>query len=124
MTARLLIVDDEALVREVLRLRLMHDGDYLCDEAASGREAIDLVKTNRYDLVITDMLMPDEDGLAIIQYLREQAPETHVFALSASANAQLLNQASQAGAERTFAKPFPLDDLADAVRDTLVIEPS
>ncbi|MCB9834344.1 MAG: response regulator [Planctomycetes bacterium] len=119
MKPRILIVDDEALVRGVFSRRLLREGDFECDEAANGRQAVELAKQNHYDLVITDIVMPDEDGIELINWYRHESPETPIFAVSAAPNDLFLRTALKLGAQRSFLKPFPLDDLVEAVREIL-----
>ena len=65
----ILIVDDEAPIRALIRLTLERAG-YTCDEAATGTEAADKIEANTYDLALLDIMLPEEDGLSILQKLR------------------------------------------------------
>lgn len=66
----ILIVDDEALIRDVIKDYILNEG-YTCDEASDGHEAIELVTDNDYDLIIMDIMMPHMDGYQAIKTIKE-----------------------------------------------------
>lgn len=76
-----LIVDDESPIRELLR-RVLTDRGYHVLEAPDGRKAMDLVKNHEIDLVITDLVMPEQEGLETILQLRRDFPRLKVIAVS------------------------------------------
>lgn len=118
MAHNILIVDDEAGVRDVLRRKLETCGYDVC-EAADGNEAIQALGMMPFDLVITDIIMPERDGLETIIYIRKQQPTVKVIAISAPSNQLYLQNAAALGAERTFEKPLHLAEVADAVAGML-----
>ncbi len=118
MPRSILVVDDEPQIRAVLRRKLERCGYDVC-EAANGREAIRSLETVPFDLVITDILMPEKDGLDTILFLRKQQPNVKVIAISAPSNDLYLESACAFGASRAFEKPLELNDLAEAVVELL-----
>ncbi|MBU0719321.1 MAG: response regulator [Planctomycetes bacterium] len=118
MSARVLIVDDDEMARSVLHKKLGECG-YDVVEAIDGRQAVQLLREDTIDLVITDILMPEKDGLEIIMFLRKEQPEVKIIAITGAAPASYLDSARSLGASRTFRKPFKLEDLAAAVEDLL-----
>lgn len=115
MGGKLLILDDEEAIRRTLRRRLEAEG-YDVVEASSGRGAVETVRREKIDLVITDILMPEREGLETIRALRKAFPALHIFAMAGNVEAHYLVSARAFGACRTFRKPVDLDDLAGAVR--------
>ena len=117
--ARILVVDDELQMRQMLRQALECRG-HTIDEAADGREALRHFDRQRPDLVITDLVMPEKEGIETIQALRRKCPEIPIIAISGGGRVgpeNYLAMAGQMGANRTFAKPFHVDEILTAVRD-------
>jgi len=117
--ARILVVDDEPQMRELLRVALEGRG-HTVDQAADGREAFLRLAKHQPDLVITDLVMPDMEGLETIQALRGKFPTLPIIAISGGGRIgpeTYLSMASQFGAERTFAKPFRMTELLTAVQE-------
>src|SRR5262245_58377489 len=104
--ARILVVDDEKMVRNVVASTLRKEG-HRVSEAANGREAAEEFQIDPPDLIITDILMPESDGLDMMMTLRAQSTVPPVIAMTGlSAHSQLyLDIAQSLGAQRTLAKP-------------------
>jgi CheY-like chemotaxis protein len=116
MMASLLIVDDEAGIREIFRRRFEQEGHEVT-EAADGREAIRLSEERQFDLVITDVVMPERDGIEVIQQLRGSAK---IIAISgASFRQQYLDVAKILGADVVLGKPIHWEELNTTVRQLL-----
>jgi len=113
-----LIVDDEEQVRDVLR-RKMEQCGFTVGEAHNGKEAIDRLGTETVDLVISDIMMPERDGLEVIMHIKKTKPEVKVIAISAPGNEVFLNSAKALGAHRVFQKPFSLEEIATAARELI-----
>lgn len=79
--ARILVVDDDPDVRLVLRRMLEPDG-YEIGEAGHGREALEVVGNRPFDLVITDLIMPEQEGIETIQALHQRYPQMKIIAIS------------------------------------------
>jgi len=119
--ARILVADDDSNLRAVLRLTLEHAGHHVV-EAADGREAMARVRESEIDLVVTDMLMPEMDGLEAIQKLRALRPGIRIIGISGGGRIDAKNYltlAAKLGAARVLTKPFPMQDLVAAVAETL-----
>jgi len=119
----ILVVDDERQVRTLLR-RKMEQCGHRVEEAGDGAEAIDKLDESRFDLVISDILMPEKDGLELIMHLRSHQPEIKIIAMSAPGNQLFLDSAKALGALAVFEKPFALDEMADAVDGLLEGQPA
>jgi CheY-like chemotaxis protein len=117
----ILVVDDDAGVRELLRFILEREG-YDVTEAANGKEAIRRYRRKPADLVITDIIMPEQEGLKTILDLRRSHPDVRIIAISGGGRYGLsdyLEEASAFGADETFAKPLDRGELLKAVRKLL-----
>jgi two-component system response regulator (stage 0 sporulation protein F) len=114
--ATILIIDDEASVRLLLRSVLEAAG-YEVTEATNGRQGLELYRHKPTDLVITDILMPELDGLELLVALTREFVHAKVIAMSgAGKQERALGVAKLLGARRTIHKPFGMPLLLDAVR--------
>ena len=114
-----LVIDDEQQVRTLLRQALTGAG-YEVVEAKNGRDGLKRYRKAPTDLVITDILMPDEDGLEATLELTREYPDAKVIAITGgSGDRNFLDVAKLFGARRTLTKPFELDNLLAAVREEL-----
>ena len=120
MKPRILLLDDEHELRSILRDRLMMEG-YDVRAAPDGRLGLKLYYENPVDLVITDVLMPEMDGLEVIRVLCGTPSPPLIIAMSGggSRDLEFLVEATEFGATRTLSKPFLLDDLVSLVKDLL-----
>ena len=118
---RILVIDDDAHVRVTLGAILGRLG-FEVVSAEDGREGLDLFQQLAPDLVITDIIMPEQDGIATIARAREQSPQTRIIAISGGGrlgNSDMLKLARAAGADDILAKPFAVADLIAVVTRTL-----
>jgi two-component system response regulator (stage 0 sporulation protein F) len=114
--ATILIIDDEEMMRVLLRSTLKGAG-YEVVEAANGRQGLELYRRRPTDLVITDILMPEMNGLDMILELTRYFLDAKVIAISGEGGEKnVLDVAKLLGARRTFQKPFSMLELLDAVR--------
>jgi two-component system chemotaxis response regulator CheY len=115
--ARVLVVDDMSALRHAVRRVLREGGFSAIDEAEDGEAALVLLRSASYDLVITDLRMPNLDGVGLVRALRRlpEGGQTPVLALSGSG----LDDALEAGATAALAKPFLSADLLDNVLELL-----
>lgn len=113
-----LVVDDQDQVRQLIRETLEQAG-YEVEEASNGKEGVERYRAKSPDLVIMDLLMPDQDGLEAIMTLRREFPDTRVIAMTGASDTigvlDLLDVAKMFGAKQTLHKPFELNVLLDAV---------
>ena len=118
-----LVVDDQDQVRQLIRETLEQAG-YEVEEANDGKEGLERYRAKSPDLVIMDILMPDQDGLEAIMTLRREFPSTPVIAMTGGSDMigvlNILDVAQMLGARRTLQKPFELKVLLDAVAAELV----
>ena len=114
--ATILIIDDEEPIRALLRTTLEAAGHKVV-EAANGRIGLDLYRLRPTDLIITDILMPELNGLDLILALTRQFLNARVIAMSGvEGEAHVLDVAKLLGARRTFHKPLSMPQLLEAVR--------
>ena len=121
--AGILIVEDDNELREMISM-LLTRRKFTVMEASSGKEAIVRFKPSITDLLITDLIMPEEDGLKVIMKLRELKPSLKVIAISGGGKAgpgSYLNLAKALGADVIYSKPFSLNDMAMKIDELLGI---
>jgi len=116
---KILLVEDIRVERLILRRWL---GELRCEvvEASNGNEGLDLYHAHRPELVITDLVMPDKEGVEMIISLQGRFPGVKIFAMSGAGlkeSGEYLPLAKQIGALRTFAKPIDKEELLAAVMD-------
>jgi len=117
--ARILIIEDNDVLRRMLRTALSKAG-YAVTEASGGKSGLASYRQDPFDIVITDILMEDIEGLETIGELRRDYPQVKIIAMSGGrGQSNYLELAEQLGARRTLEKPFPLDQLVAAVREVL-----
>ena len=118
---RILLVDDDEQFRSMLSESLRRAG-YEVTEARDGSEGIRLYRDHPTDLIITDLIMPEKEGLETIQEYRMDYPEAKIIAISGgsrNASFDYLKMAKALGAQRVVAKPFPRQEILDAVTQVL-----
>lgn len=119
--ARVLIVDDEPAVRRTV-VRFLRRSGFDVDEAEDGAAALKAVANVRPDVVITDVNMPDMDGIELLAALRSGDPELPVIVISGGGvipKRVLLKNANMLGATFTIAKPFTMDEILEVVSEAL-----
>ncbi len=118
--ARILFIEDDNLLREVL-CRCLTDVGHVVTQAGDGREGLKRFHLDPAELVITDIVMPDQDGLGMITELRKHYPDVPIIAISgASGNASIyLAIAAKLGARRILTKPFTVPELLRTVNEVL-----
>ncbi len=116
-----LIVDDERLLQDMMALTLKHAG-YEVFTASDGREALQLCGQRPFDVVITDLLMPEKDGIELLLQLRKQQPAPRTIAVSGGGcvGAEVyLRLAESLGVAKTLRKPCSAGQLLAAVSGSL-----
>ena len=116
---RILVVDDEEQVRRVLKLMLERAGHEV-DTAADGNQAVAMFDPARHDLVITDIVMPEKEGIETIQELRQKSAGVKIIAISGGGRIspqEYLVWAERFGVHRTFTKPLARDQLLDTITE-------
>jgi len=119
--ARILVVDDDQMVRQTLRLTLERAG-HSVRSARNGNEALDLARSAPFDLFIVDIIMPEKEGIQTIIELRQTNPQARIIAISGggrAGNFDYLEVARRLGATLAMRKPFQPKQLIDAVAECL-----
>ena len=118
---RVLVIDDDEQVRALL-YEILERAGFEVMEASNGVEGLKLYRIQPADLVITDLIMPEKEGVETIMELRSQFPNARIIAISGGQRAggrDYLPIAARLGARRTVAKPFSRQEILEAVRETL-----
>jgi len=116
---RILVVDDNEQMRELLRVILERAGHEIA-EAANGKVAMNLLKTVPADLVITDIIMPEMEGIDLIMTIRTRYPGVRIIAISGGGRIDpnvCLNMAGKLGADRILQKPFGKSTILSIIKD-------
>jgi DNA-binding NtrC family response regulator len=101
---------------------VLDEGQYTFDEASNGTEALAKMEAEAFDLIITDVIMPDCDGIELVMTVRRKLPDIKVIVMSGGGRIRAdhyLNLAEKLGAARVFEKPFNTMELRTAVRELL-----
>ena len=119
--ANILIMDDEEAILGFLKQRLMDEGFNVLT-ASDGKEGMNLFNDNQVDLVITDILMPGQDGFETIMELKKNSSNIKIIAMSGGGLGNpkyYLDTARSSGAKYTIEKPFKTSDLVEAMHELL-----
>ena len=117
--AKVLLVEDDELVRYALT-ELLEEAGHQVFVRENGRKLIEFIESNPVDIVITDIVMPEVDGIEVITIMRKTFPELPVIAFSGGGRISgddYLQMAEVIGAKRTIAKPVKPEVLLDAVAE-------
>jgi DNA-binding response OmpR family regulator len=118
---RILLIEDDNLLRRALRIGLERSG-YEVSEATNGREGLTAFKTAPADLVVTDLIMPEVEGIETIRGLRKMGIGVPIIAISGGGRCsadEYLHVATLLGASQVIEKPFEIDALRTAVAQLL-----
>jgi DNA-binding NtrC family response regulator len=117
--ANILVIDDDPDIRDLVKATLASAGHQV-SVAADGREGVQQCRAARPDLVITDLFMPEQEGIETIKQLRMESPDLRIVAISGKPTAgTMLEVAKRLGAHAALAKPFMADELLKVVEQTL-----
>ncbi len=116
--ASLLVVEDKSAMQQMLEATLTGEG-FDVDIAGNGKEAIEKVKNRRYDLVLTDLKLPDVDGIEVLSKVKEIDPEMSVIVMTAYGTVETAVEAMKIGAFDFITKPFDTDRLSMLVNRAL-----
>jgi CheY-like chemotaxis protein len=119
--AVILVIDDDAATRRLI-LRALAAGKHKVIEAENGEQGLTLVAQHKPDLIITDILMPQKEGIETMRDVHEIAPDTKIIAISGggiSHNLMFLDVAKAFGADAAIAKPFRPAELVETVERVL-----
>ena len=125
-TMKILVVDDEAPLREMLRKALVQMGGYTVDVAQNGQEALEKFEKDVFDLVLTDVKMPEMDGIELLKLIKGTRPDVMVILMTAFGSIETAVEAMKMGATDYITKPVNLDELilhiARAQKENLLLQ--
>jgi len=119
MSNRILIVDDAAFMRMMIRDILTKNGFEVVGEAPDGAQAVEKYKELKPDLVTMDITMPEMDGILALKEIRKMDANAKVIMCSAMGQQAMVIDAIQAGAKDFIVKPFQADRVIEAIKKTL-----
>ena len=123
--SRILVIDDEPHIRKIIHELLVLDGHEI-DQAENGKVGLELIERHRYALIITDIVMPEQDGLEVIMELKRLYPSLRFIVMTGGGDRldvnSLLKMATLMGAERVMPKPLDFEKLRVAVKEILDAE--
>ncbi|MBK7141286.1 MAG: sigma-54-dependent Fis family transcriptional regulator [bacterium] len=118
MAVKILLVDDDAALRRILQFKLTQHG-FEVTPAANGEEALSLLRSNRFELILSDMKMPKVTGIELLEQSKKLQPEIHVILMTAFAAVPQAVQAVKLGAFDYLTKPFEDEQLFTAIDKAL-----
>ncbi len=118
-TQRVLVVDDDTLMREILKAILRSEGFKVAGEAKDGQSGLEQVERLRPDAVCLDVNMPGISGLDTLKILRERYPEVRVVMITGDASMATVREAVSFGAVGYIIKPFNAGRVADSLKAAL-----
>ncbi|WP_054706736.1 response regulator [Bacillus sp. JCM 19041] len=119
MSKNVLVVDDAAFMRMMIKDILTKNGYVVVGEANDGNEAVERYKELSPDLVTMDITMPEKDGITALKEIKQLDPSAKVIMCSAMGQQAMVIDAIQAGAKDFIVKPFQADRVIDAISKTL-----
>lgn len=117
--ARVLIVDDAAFMRMMIKDILEKNGFEVVGEASNGLKGVELYKTEKPDIVTMDITMPEMDGIEAVKAIRAFDPKAKVIMCSAMGQQTMVMDAIRAGARDFIVKPFQSDRVLEAIKKVL-----
>ncbi|OPY58564.1 MAG: Chemotaxis protein CheY [Pelotomaculum sp. PtaU1.Bin035] len=116
---RILIVDDAAFMRMMIRSIVTKNGYEVVDEAGNGQEAVELYKLHKPDLITMDITMPDMNGIEGVKAIRSVDPGAKIIMCSAMGQRHMVMEAIEAGAKSFIVKPFKQGQLLQTIEKVL-----
>ena len=116
--ARVLVVDDDAAVRDLVAA-MLETGGYQVAVASNGREALSMLANEGFEVIVTDLVMPEQEGIETIKLIRRDYPSVKVIAMSGAFGGDYLRIAGYLGAHGTIAKPLRIQTVLETVRSVL-----
>ncbi len=116
---KVLIIEDDEVIRNMIRELLLKAG-YRVSVAENGVEGVNLFKQGTFELIITDIIMPEKEGIETIMEIKRHSPDVKIIAVSGGGRLQAndyLDMAEKLGANRVFSKPFQINDFIKAVKE-------
>jgi len=119
--ARILVIDDQEPIRRVVRRALEQDGHEVFD-ASDGEIGMEILESQSFDVVITDIFMPGQDGIVTLRQIRKRFADVKVIVISGGDSSGLMDLRQDAellGAVKSLQKPFNAREIMDVVRSVL-----
>jgi len=117
---RILVVDDEKKMRHILQLMLEREG-FRAEQAENGKEALAMLKQKRFDMVVTDLKMPEMDGMSLLEEAKKIDPDFPIVVITAYGTIENAVEAMQKGATDYITKPFEEEQILITVKRCLKI---
>lgn len=115
---RLLIIEDDPVLRSGLE-EVLKDEGYEINSAGDGRTGLKLFVEKKYDMVLTDLVMPDMNGMDVLKEIKKTNPKTHVIIITAFATVENAVEAIKLGASDYISKPFKIDEVQIKIKKIL-----
>ena len=115
MKAKILIADDSASMRSILKDLLLRNGFDVAGEAENGKEVLALYEKIKPDVVTLDIMMPEMNGIQILKEIKERYPESRVVMSASMGQQELVVEAIRAGADDFFIKPVQTERVVEAI---------
>src|SRR3984957_1242975 len=122
-TARVLVAEDNPAVREFIT-RSLGTAGYKTVAVADGQQALDILAKEKFDVLVTDIVMPNVDGIALALKAVRLFPDLRIVMISGYAQERMRAHNLDALVHRIIAKPFSLEEICEAVRDSISLPPS
>ena len=119
--ARILVIDDQEPIRRVVRRAFEQDGHEVFD-ASDGEVGMEILESHSFDIVITDIFMPGQDGIVTLRQIRKRFPTVKVIVISGGDSTGMMDLRQDAellGAVKSLQKPFNAKEIVDLVRSVL-----
>jgi len=116
MVFRLLIVDDNAEIREIVQ-EYLSDNDCMVEGVSNGKEALEKYNTNPYDIIVTDLKMPELSGIELIKLIKQKTDITEFIIITGYASVDTAIEAVKIGAFDYIVKPFRMEELKVAIKN-------
>ncbi|MGB0893183.1 MAG: response regulator [Parashewanella sp.] len=124
---KILLAEDQAMIRGAIAALLSMEGHFDVTQACDGEQALSLLKTQHFDLLLTDIEMPHRTGLELVQYLQQQAASTKAIIITTFCRSGYIKRAIEAGTSGFLLKDAPSDQLVNAITQVMnggkVIDP-
>ena len=121
--AQILVAEDNPAVREFI-LRSLASVGYRVTGAVDGQQALDMLTRDKYDVLVTDIVMPNVDGIALAMKAIRLFPDLRVVMISGYAQERMRAHNLEALVHKIIAKPFSLEEICEAVKNALSLPPS
>jgi two-component system, chemotaxis family, chemotaxis protein CheY len=121
MSSKVIIIDDAAFMREIFLHILTSVGYEVVAEAASAKQAEELLSKHEADILILDLVMPEKNGVVFAKEILQKYPHLKILATSSATDNFVINSAYEAGCHAFLAKPFTKDSLLKGIREATQI---